>query len=76
MFVQDLDMPCFHGQGLPLRPKPREVHGKHQEKKSLETVAVVHGMPGLTQSTEQVAGDEDHPKKQHTFVQPAGHATT
>jgi len=73
--VKHPDVPCLHGQSLTLGPKPSEVNGKNQKKKSLKAMAVVKGVFGLAQGAKQIARDEHNPKEQHAFVQPTSHSS-
>ncbi len=73
MDIHHTDVPGFHGQGLALGPKPNKVNSENQKQKCLKGMAVVHGVAGLTQRAEQVAGNKDHAKQQHAFIKPACH---
>ena len=74
VLIQHPDAPGFHGQGLPLVPKPSEVKRQHQSHKNLQPQSVGQAVTALAQGAEQVGGNEDDPKEQHAFIDPAGHA--
>ena len=73
VLIQHPDAPGFHGQGLSLVPKPSEVKRQHQSHKNLQPESVGQAVSALAQCAEQVGGNEDDPKQQHAFIQPAGH---
>lgn len=72
--VDNADMPGFHGQCLALCPEPDKVNAKNDKNKGLQGVPVVHGIAGLAEGAEEVAGNEDHSKQKHALIQPASHA--
>ncbi len=55
-------------------PEPGEVNAEHHEQEGLQGVAAFECVALLREGGEQVAGDEDHAKHEHAFVQPASHA--
>ena len=74
LHIGDPDVPGFHGQGLAFVPEPDEIDPQDQEQKSLLPLAMIQGVAGLTECTEQVIGQKHHAEQQHPFVHPAGHA--
>ena len=74
MAVHHADVPCLHGQGLPLGPEPGEVDAKDHEEEGLQAMAIVQCVACLAQGAEQVARNEDHAEHEHAFIQPAGQA--